>query len=312
MGLLAAAGKLLPVALAFSGGVLFARRKIIQASDARVFNDFCFLFAIPSYLFAKIYTADLRHLFDWHALGSYMISVITGMALLAVAVHLVSRPGPRGLALRLMAGVQVNTAYFAIPVFIMLWGDATPIFPVLLMQTCLLTATVIAIMEFDTGSEGSVPAKVSKAVWSSLNTPVVIACWAGIALNLVDIPVPQAALDAFGFVGQAAAPIALFALGLYLGGAGISLRGTTREEIALVTIKCLVMPVAIYLLCRYAFDVRPPWLHYLTVLAAMPAAQNLFIVAQRYEVETELAASLVVKSSAASLALLPLWIYLVA
>lgn len=39
----------------------------------------------------------------------------------------------------------------------------------------------------------------------------------------------------------------------------------------------------------------------------MPAPQNLFIFAQRYDVGVDMSASLVIKSSVAALFLLPLW-----
>ncbi|MFD0718270.1 hypothetical protein [Streptomyces globosus] len=39
----------------------------------------------------------------------------------------------------------------------------------------------------------------------------------------------------------------------------------------------------------------------------MPAPQNLFIFAQRYDVGVDLSAALVIKSSVVALLLLPLW-----
>lgn len=314
---LAALGKLVPVVLAFGAGVVFARRKIIQAPDSRMFSDFAFLFAIPCYLFGNIYASDLRVLFDWQAIGGYAATA----ALAAAAVGLTARRfgGPsRGAALRIMAGVQVNTAYFAVPVFVMLFGDASPIFPILLLQVCLLTVVVISIMELDgadrektterSGAAGGHAARLGRAVFASLNTPIVVACNLGIVLNLVSVRVPEPVLDGFAFVGDAAAPVALFALGLHLGGTGLAVRATTREELALIVFKCVIFPVAVLALCGGVFGVGLPWLEYLVLIAAMPAPQNLFIFAQRYRVDESLAASLVVKSSVLTLVLLPLWV----
>lgn len=311
-GALAALGELVPVALAFGFGALFAKRKIIQAQDSKVFSDFAFLFAIPCYLFGKIYASDLGLLFNWRAIGGYAASAALAVVVVGLVARKFTTGGSRGVAMRIMAGVQVNTAYFAVPVFVMLFGDAAPIFPILLLQVCLLTVVVISIMEFS-GAQGAggTAAKLGRAVWASLNTPVVLACNLGIVLNLLSWRVPQAALDGFAFVGDAAAPVALFALGLHLGGSGITFRGTSREELSLVVFKCLLFPLATYALCRYVFEVGRPWLDYLVLIAAMPAPQNLFIFAQRYEVDVELSASVVVKSSVGTLLLLPLWVQLV-
>ncbi|MGB3444659.1 MAG: AEC family transporter [Actinophytocola sp.] len=313
----AALGELVPVALAFGAGAVFARRKIIQAQDSRIFSDFAFLFAIPCYLFGNIYASDLRVLFDWQAIGGYAATAALATVVVGVTARRLGKSS-RGVAMRIMAGVQVNTAYFAVPVFVMLFGDAAPIFPILLLQVCLLTVVVISIMEFDGAdheaedAEGSGrAAKLGRAVWASLNTPVVLACNLGIVLNLLSVRMPGPVLDGFAFVGAAAAPVALFALGLHLGGTGIAVRATTKEEIALIGFKCVVFPLAVYALCGWVFEVERPWLDYLVLIAAMPAPQNLFIFAQRYRVDEELSASLVVKSSVVTLILLPLWVQVV-
>ncbi|MEU7998856.1 AEC family transporter [Micromonospora sp. NPDC049060] len=349
MGALLAFEKLVPVALAFGCGVFFARRRIGGADASKGFADFAFLFAVPCYLFVNIYRSDLAALFNWRAILGYALTAMVGMAVVGLATWLTVSREPRDIALRIMAGIQVNTAYFAVPVFIMLFGDAAPIFPVLLFQVCVLTLVVISIMELGGPPVGPAPVSASvpvpaqattadravtavavpdptvaapapaprrgaagkllRAVWASLNTPVVLACNLGIVANLIGVGVPAPLMDGFAFVGDAASPVALFALGLHLGGTGLSIRGTTWEEIWLIAVKCVAFPLAMWLACGYLFDVRGDWLKYLVLIAAMPAPQNLFIFAQRYGVGVDMSASLVVKSSVAALLLLPLWIH---
>lgn len=69
-----------------------------------------------------------------------------------------------------------------------------------------------------------------------------IACNAGIVLNLLPVELPGVVLDSFAFVGDSASPVALFALGLHLGGTGVRIRGTTAEEIRLIAFKCVAFP----------------------------------------------------------------------
>jgi predicted permease len=231
------------------------------------------------------------------------------MFLVGGLAYLLTSRESRGIALRIMAGVQVNTAYFAVPVFIMLFGNAAPIFPILLFQTCVLSLIVISVMELGGTESVSGPVgRLARAVWSSLKTPIVVACNIAILLNLLSVRVPEALMDGFSFVGNSSSPVALFALGLYLGGAGISIRGTPMEEIWLITFKCVVFPLTTWIVCKYVFGVSGDWLTYLVLIAAMPAPQNLFIFAQRYDVGVDMSASLVVKSSVATLLLLPLWV----
>ncbi|MFE0012661.1 AEC family transporter, partial [Streptomyces erythrochromogenes] len=147
MGGAAALEKLVPVLLAFGGGVLLARRKVVPAEASKVFSDYAFLFAVPCYLFGNIYASDLAALFNWRAIGGYAAAAAVAVAAVAVAAVARGRREPREVALRVMAGVQVNTAYFAVPVFITVFGTAAPIFPILLFQVCVLSLVVIALME---------------------------------------------------------------------------------------------------------------------------------------------------------------------
>ncbi|MFF0214436.1 AEC family transporter [Streptomyces vinaceus] len=314
MGTAAALEKLVPVLLAFGGGVLLARRKTVPAEASKAFADYAFLFAVPCYLFGNIYASDLGALFDWHAIGAYAAAAALAVLLIAFASGVRGLRDPRDVALRVMAGVQVNTAYFAVPVFITFFGTAAPIFPVLLFQVCVLSLVVISIMELGRAGEtsGGPGQRLSRAVGASLATPVVLACNAGIVLNLLSVHLPKVVLDGASFVGDSASPIALFALGLHLGGVGLDVRGTSREEMALIAFKCLGFPLLAWAVCGVLFGVRGEWLTYLVLIAAMPTPQNLFVFAQRYDVGVDLSASLVIKSSVVSLLLLPLWLQTVA
>ncbi|MEV6138201.1 AEC family transporter [Nocardia sp. NPDC051990] len=302
--------KMAPVALIFGAGVVFARRKIIDSSTSKAFSEFAFRFAIPAYLLGSLYSSNLSQVFNVTAIGAYAATALLAMVVVAIVARSVTGSSTRGTALRIMSACQVNTAYFAIPVFILLFGDASPIFPVILLQVCVLTVVVIAIME-SAGSHNDVgvstPVKVRRGMLAALTTPVVLACYAGIATNVANVPVPGWTLDALSMAGAAASPVALFALGLHLGGAGLRFHGTTNDEYWLIGFKCVLFPLLTLAMSRYMFGLTGQWLSYVVLIAAMPAPQNLFIFAQQYDTEVELAASVVVKTSIAALLLLPIW-----
>ncbi|MGV9411580.1 AEC family transporter [Nocardia sp. NPDC003693] len=310
-GVTAMAAKLAPVVFVFAAGVVFARRGIIDASASKLFSEFAFRFAIPAYLLGSLYTADLGRVFDPWALGAYVLAVSLTACLVA-GVSYTRGIGVRGIALRVMAACQVNTAYLAIPVFALLFGDAAPIFPVLLLQVCVLTTIIIALLESAPGDgaapgAGTTVARVWSGVRAALITPLVLSCWLGISANLTGITIPGWILDCLSTAGAAAAPIALFALGLHLGGTGLRLRPAGPGEYWLIACKCLAFPALTWLIADAVFHIGQPWLAYLTLIAAMPTAQNLFLLAQSYDTEIDLAAAAVVKSTLVSLLLLPIW-----
>ncbi|WP_228000770.1 AEC family transporter [Nocardia australiensis] len=308
----ATAVKLAPVVLVFGSGVVFARRKVIGSDSSKAFSDFAFLFAIPCYLFGSLYASDLGQVFDPTAIAAYLVTALLGMVIVGVGARRVIGADARGTALRIMAGVQVNTTYFAIPVFVLLFGDAAPIFPTILLQVCVLTVIIIAIMEYGAAQDdsgGTPSAAMMRGVLAALGTPIVIACYLGVGANVANVPVPDWARDALAFSGNAAAPVALFALGLHLGASGLRLRATRRDEYALIIFKCVALPVMAFVISKYLFGIRGPWLTYLVLIAAMPAPQNLFIFAQRYDTDIDLAAAVVAKSSLVALMLVPVWLF---
>lgn len=249
----AAVAPVVPIMAVSVAGLAFARRKIISAADSSVLSEFVFRLAMPAYLFGKLYSADLAVLFEPHSLSVYVATALLAAALVAIWAQVVHRAGVRGVALRIMASVQVNTAYFAIPVLILVFGDSTPIFPVLLFQVLVLTVLVAAVLEATkAGDSSALPWRRAVAgTGRSLLTPVVPACLTAVMLNATDVPLPAVVLRSCDFVGVAAAPVALFALGLYLGGVGLRWRGATTDENALVVIKCVLFPSACGSACMW-------------------------------------------------------------
>ncbi|MEV0032685.1 AEC family transporter [Nocardia sp. NPDC050793] len=174
----------------------------------------------------------------------------------------------------------------------------------------VLTVIVLTIMESATSSENGAARRIAASIGRSLTTPVVVGCTLGITLNAAHAPVPPVVLSFAEFLCAAASPVALLALGLHIGGSPIRWRGTLDEN-TLIAVKCVAFPV-LMLTAMHLAGVAEPWRQYLVLIAAMPAPQNLFIFAQTYDSDTDLAASVVIRSTLCSLALLPAWQLLLA
>src|SRR4029453_5900904 len=85
-------------------------------------------------------------------------------------------------------------------------------------------------------------------------------------------------------IGHAAVPLMLIAYGLSLHGQRLLEPGTGRRDVLVATVlKLAGMPVAAWALARFRFGLDGIELYAVTVLAALPTAQNVFVFAQRYE-----------------------------
>ncbi|NKY55231.1 AEC family transporter [Nocardia flavorosea] len=302
--------QLVPIAVLVVAGWWLAHRKIIAAEVSKPLCDLTFLLLIPAFLFPELYASDLRQLFDIQAIATYAGVSLTGMVIVGGLCRRFTNVGAAGTALRMMAACQINTAYFAIPVFVQLFDDAAPVLPVLVLQVCCQTVLVLIILELAENhrTAGRHPAvSVARSVTAALTTPVVIACAAAIACNIMSLTVPETVLSGLSFAGEAASPVALIALGLHLGGSTLRLRGATPDENAIIVVKCVIFPLMVFGLAEYVLPISDPWPAYLTMLAAMPTPQNVFVLAGRYGGDLDFAGSVVVKTTFVALLLLPVW-----
>ena len=82
-------------------------------------------------------------------------------------------------------------------------------------------------------------------------------------------------------LGSAAAPAALFAV-------GVSLTGRTIDKVppelpVLIGIKLVVHPLIVYLLLSWVGDFDPVWVHAAVLMAALPPATGVIAYAREYK-----------------------------
>jgi malonate transporter len=105
-----------------------------------------------------------------------------------------------------------------------------------------------------------------------------------VVLNLFGVRLPEPVLAPFELIGGAAVPLILMAFGMSLHGMRPLQAGSGRREIFVATaIKAVVMPGFAYLIAHFGFGLSGTPLFASVVLAALPAAQNVYNFASRYE-----------------------------
>ena len=131
--------------------------------------------------------------------------------------------------------------------------------------------------------------------------PFIIATIVGVMAAVYKVQLPSSVDALLTFLSGAAAPCALFAMGVTA-----ALRPLKRVPVELgyiVPVKLIVHPLLVYLLMELllpGFD--RTWVFAAVVLAALPTATNVFVIAQQYHVWQERASSAVVISTMAATA----------
>jgi predicted permease len=191
-----------------------------------------------------------------------------------------------------------NGVMLALPLLLWLYGDAGGV-PALLIITLdvIVFSSVTVLLELARrGDRRAGPQVVAQAARSVLVNPIIMATVLGILYSLSGLELPMVVEQTLSFLGQAAAPSALFAL-----GASLSLRriaGSLRPAAAMIAAKLLVHPTLAFIAFAYLLELDPLWVNAGVIFAACPVGLNVYVFAQHYEVAIETASSAILISTA--------------
>jgi hypothetical protein len=243
---------------------------------------------------------DIGDILNWPfllALGGAQIATFA----LALALAAFVFPGRLGtLSLHGLTAVFSNTGYMGIPLLQTAFGDAgvLPAVVATVWHGAVLMGLGIVLLEADF-SRGAGPlrlvANVGKGVVSS---PLILAAAAGLAWSALGIPIPAAAGTFFDILAAAAAPCALFAMGLFLVGRSIT--AGAGEVGWLVALKLLVQPALTYVLAFEVLEMERLWATSAVVLSALPAGALVFVLAQQYGTYTQRSTAAILVSTVLS------------
>ena len=111
------------------------------------------------------------------------------------------------------------------------------------------------------------------------------------------------------WLSGAAAPCALFLLGVTV--ALRPLLTMPREVPALVTIKLVLHPLFVWILLSALGNFDPTWTYAAIVMAALPPALNIFVIATQYNIGVERASACVLVGTLASMVTLTAFLWLI-
>jgi malonate transporter len=115
--------------------------------------------------------------------------------------------------------------------------------------------------------------------------PLIVAAYCGAVAAALHLRLPVALDGTLQFLQSAAAPVALFALGVT-----VALRpfGRVPWEIpGVIAVKLLIHPLVVYALMLWFGPFTPEWAATAVLMASLPPALNVFVIARQYDVWVE-------------------------
>lgn len=285
------------IAIIIGIGYLISRTGLIPKDTGPLFNRFAFFVALPALMFEVLSKADLAIILSQRLLVAG-ISFFAVALLYALIVWGVKKPKMGQLTLGATSSAMINANNMGLPVAIYVVGDAAQVAPILLFQLVIVTPILLVLL--DVSTRGRVRAK--DMAMQPVRNPLILGSFLGILVNALNVPVPQPIVEVTGILGGAGIPLILVSFGMSLAGSKILEDPALRFETILATIgKMLLMPIIVYLLARYAFEMSSYDVFAATMLSCLPTAQNAFNYASRYQTATVLVRDIVLLTTVISL-----------
>jgi len=286
---------ILPIFAVMALGFALGARAVVAQEAPGHINRFVLLVAVPCLLFAIVAKAPLSA-FDFGAIGVYMAGEAAVYAVgFALARYVFGRAPDEALLLG-FAAAFVNHVLFVLPVAQGLYGDAAaaPIAAIVIVDALVTWPLTVIAMEAVTGKGRPLFSIVGQVV----RNPMLVGPALGLAVNLAGLGLHPGLERFTAFAGAAAAPAALFALGVTLSGSDLRRFGMASFAIAALAI---VGHPAIVWALNAAWPDPTPARALMVLLAAGPCGAMPYALATFYGTPPHSIAKAIVLSTMASL-----------
>lgn len=274
-------------------------------------NVFVIYLAIPALFFNLLSRIELSQAIDFRFLATTTFGTFVVFSLTFFLASLFNRQEIASSTIQGFAGAYANIGYMGPPLVLATFGSQA--MGVAAMIICLdntLHFVVAPILMAFRGSNHRAWGKIILSIGIKIVTnPFIVATALGLLAALIKLPIPVSLDKTIKMLSGAAAPCALFALGVT--AAIRPLKRVPMELGYLIPIKLVVHPLTIMGLLMLAGNFSPLWVSTAILLAALPTAANVYVLAQHYDYWQERASSAVILTTLLSTASLPVWIYVV-
>jgi predicted permease len=248
--------------------------------------------ALPCLFYRLIADKPLDELANWPFIAATTFSTFCAFVLSFATGWWYTRELAQAV-MQGVAGSYSNIGYMGPPLILGAIGAAAsaPVVLIFVFDNLFLFSVVPLLMSMAGVEKLSLSATVRRIAWRVVTHPFNVATAVGIAASYLHLQLPQPVDQVVTWLSGAAAPCALFILGVTV--ALRPLRKVPGEVPALVFIKLLLHPFLVWVVLSAVGDFGQTWTYAAIVMAALPPALNIFVISTQYNVGVERASACV-------------------
>ena len=267
-------------------GFLLAQLKVLDATAQGVLTRIAYYVASPALMVTVLGGTDVHRLLSANLIAS-LASVAVSATIAVLLARLLWKRDAGDTVIAAFCSAYVNAGNLGLPIAAYALGDAALVAPMLLAQLLVLQPAGLAVLDSITHipSPGISRRRLLLIrLTRPLRNPLAMGSLVGLMLALTGIKLPVLINVPLTLVGGIAVPSMLLAYGISLRLGPRPGAGEPPSQVGtLVLLKLVIQPIAAYLIGAYAVGLDGRDLLAVTVIAALPTAQNVFTLAMRYE-----------------------------
>ena len=277
----------LPIFGVILTGFLAGKWRILGGEATAALNAFVSYFALPILFFGTLARTPVDTVLDPSLMAGFGLVVGTTFLVGMLSTRLAVRGGLAKMSLQGIAASWGNVGYMGVPLCLAAFGEAG-LPPAML--TVIVTAVIamvfgVMLIELEVAAGHGPILTFFNAAWNVARNPLPVSIAAGIAYSGLALPLPTPVEKWMDLLGGAAAPCALFAIGLFLSDK--SVRSGLAEAGLATVIKLLLQPLLAACVLPFFVDLRSVPGQVALLMASLPTAANAFVLAKQFDIQVE-------------------------
>ena len=298
------------LALPFFGlmlaGAVAARLFHIEERTGDRLNILVLYFALPAMIYREVAGAPFEQLLNWPFIFATSLSTLLVFAASFAFATLVLGARVHVAGLQASAASYGNVGYMGLVLAVVAFGEAAAVPAILIFCFDLAIQFTLVPLTGAVGTRalgttrGQLALNIARSV---LLHPFFGAAAAGAVSAAIELRLPTA-LDSFlEMMARAAAPAALFALGITLSKRRFA--GVGPEFPVIVGLKMFAHPVIVLTVLGIVGGFDPLWISVAVLMAALPTAASVYVFAEQYDAYLEGASSSILVTTLVSAVTVP-------
>ena len=292
-------------ALVFCGW-LVARVRLLPLEAIPGLNIFVLFFALPCMLYRFAATTPIVRLLDPTVSAVYLLCALLMVALTLLTTRRAAG-GWNNASFGALVAAFPNSGFMGVPLLVALLGQraAGPAIVALAIDLIVTSSLCIALSRLDGASEQGVSRALGNVLKGMLKNPLPWAIGLGCLTTATGFQLWEPVRNTVGMLADGASPVALFTIGAVLARPQkTAARGGAGDVTLIVFYKLVVHPARLLGVGTLAPAVGVPLdgfaLTVLVLIAALPSASSIPMLAERYGADAGRIARIVLFATAAS------------